>query len=409
MSGDQSGLRRLFQALAQHSDVLAEAYFGGVVEATEANQRALNQLKQLKVLVNHGGQGFRLSARLGQFLDGALNSDRMRRLDTDLGSWVDLLEQQVGLYRDAFGEDRLEDCDSYLAEIERLVFDLSDTLEENTAYLLMLVNNRFANVRTLSEKKRQNVFYIGRLEKLVGAVSALQPAVLLELADDHEGMQALIERQLVRNLPVHRQRLQDILDILKTFLFQIRQIEARTRRVRGFAFFLRQNPGYAPRDWSEQEQVPAHWNRVGGLAFRAHPDTLDRGVEKELADIASKIKADAEALLAKKPQRRLNGVSLARREAVRVESPLYRRRIKELFEQVRQTPGRGVSALAFRNRHAPEIDAPLWLSCVLGEGVRRKALRQGYDFEMVAWGGAGFDGNLRVKDLRLLFAPDADG
>jgi len=409
LSGDKTGLHRLLQTLAQHSELVAEAYFGGVVEPDETNQRALNQLKQLKVLASHGGQGFRLSPRLGQFLDGALNSDRMRRLDTDLGSWVDLLEQQIGLYRDAFSEDRLEDCDGYLAEIERLVFDLSDTLEENTAYLLMLVNNRFANVRTLSEKKRQNVFYIGRLEKLVGAVSALQPALLLELADDHEGMQALIERQLVRNLPVHRQRLQDILDILKTFLFQIRQIEARARRVRGFAFYLRQNPDYAPKDWSEQEQVPAHWNRVTGLVFRAHPDTLARGQEKELVEIARKVKADGEALLAKKPERRLNSVSLARRQAIRVASPVYRTRLKELFEHARLSPGRGVSALAFRNRHVPEIDAPLWLSCVLGEGIRRKAQKQGYDFEFVRWAGDGFDGNLRVKDVRLVFVPPAHG
>jgi hypothetical protein len=409
LSGDKTGLHRLFQALAQHSDLLAEAYFAGAVEPNEANQRALNQLKQLKVLSNHGGQGFRLSSRLGQFLDGALNSDRMRRLDTDLGSWVDLLEQQIGLYRDAFAEDRLEDCDAYLAEIERLVFDLSDTLEESTAYLAMLVNSRFANVRTLGEKKRQNVFYIGRLEKLVGAVSALQPAVLLELADDHEGMQSLIDRQLVRNLPVHRQRLQDILDILKTFLFQIRQIEARARLVRGFAFFLRQNPDYAPRDWSEQEQVPAHWNRIQGLVFRAHPDTRDRGMEQALVEIARKVKSDGEALLAPKPARRLNGVSLARRAPVRLDSPAYRKRLHELFAQVRQTPGLGVSALAFRERHVPEIAAPLWLSCVLGEGIRRKAQRSGYDFEMVCWPGDGFDGNRRVKDLRLVFAPPGHG
>ena len=409
MSGDKTSLHRLFQALAQHSDLVAEAYFGGGVEPSEANQRALNQLKQLKVLANHGGQGFRLSARLGQFLDGALNSDRMRRLDTDLGGWVDLLEQQISLYRDAFAEARLDDCDAYLAEIERLAFDLSDTLEENTAYLLMLVNSRFANVRTLSEKKRQNVFYIGRLEKLVGAVSALQPALLLEMADDHEGMQALVERQLVRNLPVHRQRLQDILDILKTFLFQIRQIEARTRRVRGFAFFLRQNPDYAPKDWSEQAQVPTHWNRILGLAFRAHPDTLDRGAEKDLVELARKIKIDGAALLSKKPERRLNGVSLARRPSIRVESPLYRRQIKALFEQARQAPGQGVSALAFRNRHVAEIAAPLWLSCVLGEGIRRKALRQGYDFELIPWASDGFDGNLRVKDLRLVFVNKTHG
>lgn len=409
MSGDKTSLHRLFQALALHSDIVAEAYFGGSVELCEANQRALNQLKQLKVLANHGGQGFRLSARLSQFLDGALNSDRMRRLDTDLGSWVDLLEQQIALYRDAFSEDRLEDCDAYLAEVERLVFDLSDTLEENTTYLLMLVNSRFANVRNLSEKKRQNIFYIGRLEKLVSAVSNLQPSLLLELADDHEGMQALIERQLVRNLPTHRQRLQDILDTLKTFLFQLRQIEAQARLVRGFAFFLRQNPDYFPKDWSEQEQIPNHWKRIQGLVFRAHPDTQARNLEKELSDIARKVKVDSDALLAKPQQRRINSVSLSRRPSSRLEQPLYRRQIRGLFDLVKQSPSLGVSALAFRNRHSAEIAAPVWLSCVLSEGIRRKAQQQGYDFEFVVWEDDGFNGNLRVKDLRLFYTAKHNG
>jgi hypothetical protein len=148
----------LLQAMAQHGDLIAEAYFNGSVQSGGDNQRALNQLKQLKILSHRGQEGYRLSTRLSQFIDGALNSDRMRRLDTDLGGWVDLLEQQIGLYQDAHAEDRLEDGDHFLGEIERLVFDLADTLDENTTYLLMLVNSRFANVRALSEKKRQNAF-----------------------------------------------------------------------------------------------------------------------------------------------------------------------------------------------------------------------------------------------------------
>jgi hypothetical protein len=74
-----------------------------------SHPRALNQLKQFKVLSNHGDEGYRLSTRLSQFIDGALNSDRMRRLDTDLGGWIDLLEQQIILYQDAYAEDRLVD------------------------------------------------------------------------------------------------------------------------------------------------------------------------------------------------------------------------------------------------------------------------------------------------------------
>jgi len=404
LSRDKTALHRLLHAMAHHGDLVAEAYFSGSVQSDADNQRALNQLKQLKVLSNHGGEGYRLSTRLSQFIDGALNSDRMRRLDTDLGGWVDLLEQHIGLYQDAHAEDRLEDCDQFLAEIERLVFDLADTLEENTTYLLMLVNSRFANVRTLSEKQRQNAFYIGRLEKLVGAISLLQPAHLMDMAEPHESLQGLIDRQLIRALPSHRQRLQDILDTLKTFLFQLRQIEARARLVRGFAFYLRQNPDYSPQDWCEQEQIPAHWNRMAGLIFHAHPDTLDRSLEPELITLARKIRVDSEALWSTRKERRLNRVSLAKPPLRRVESPLYRRRLQELFEYARQTPGQAISALGYRNRQGVPIDPPIWLSCVLSESLRRKGLRQGVDFEFVRHErDDGFTGNLRVRDLRITY------
>jgi hypothetical protein len=321
-----------------------------------------------------------------------------------------LLEQQIGLYQDAYAEDRLEDCDSFLGEIERLVFDLADTLEENTTYLLMLVNSRFANVRTLSEKKRQNAFYIGRLEKLVGAVSLLQPAHLMDMADPHESLQALIDCHLIRALPSHRQRLQDILDTLKTFLFQLRQIEARARLVRGFAFFLKQNPDYAPQEWCEREQIPAHWNRIAGMDLRGHPDTLDRSLEPELIAISQKLRLDSEALLAKRKERGLNSVSLAKPQARRVEPPLYRRRIRQLFEQALQSPGHTISALAYRSRQGVEIDPPIWLSCVLSESIRRKGMKQGFDFEFVRHDlKDGFTGNLRVKDLHIVYRDSSSG
>jgi hypothetical protein len=265
-------MERLFKTLANHSELISQAYFNGVVYKDSQNQRTLAQLKQLKILVNHNSDhsdGYRIAGRLAQFIDSALSSDRVRRLDTDLASWIDMLEQQIGLYQDAHHDNRVEDCDSYFAEIERLVFDLSDTLEENTRYLLMLVNSRFANVRTLAEKQKQNTFYISRLEKLVNAITALQPEFLLELVEDQPVLYALLDQQLICLLPVYQQRLQDILDKLKVFLFELRQIEVRAQLVQGFAFFLQQNQAYQPQDWIERDTIPDHWNQIKPLALFA--------------------------------------------------------------------------------------------------------------------------------------------
>jgi hypothetical protein len=396
------GLERLFKALANHSELVAQAYFNGVVYKDGQNQRALNQLKQLKVLVNHSEDSYRIAGRLSQFIDSALSSDRVRRLDTDLASWIETLEQQIGLYQDAWTENRMEDCDNYFAEIERLVFDLSDTLEENTRYLLMLVNSRFANVRTLAEKQKQNAFYITRLEKLVNAISSLQPEFLLELVEDQQIIYELLEQQLIRLLPVYQQRLQDILDKLKVFLFELRQIEAKAQLVQGFAFFLRQNPGYQPQDWSERDTIPELWNQIRPLELSAHADPMDHALEQDLIEIAQKIKTDTETLLAKQKKRSLNAVALNRQGKQPMEMPFYRKQLRAYFAKVREKPGLAISALAFQQAFVPNLEPAIWLACVMNE-----CLRQQNKLYRIEWLQADeqrqFSGNKKVKDILLSY------
>jgi hypothetical protein len=395
-----AGVERLFKALANHSDLIAEAYFQGIVYQDDKNQRALNQLRQLKVLVKQGEDGYRIAGRLNQFLDHALSSDRVRRLDTDLASWIETLEQQISLYRDAWGENRPEDSDNYLAEVERLVFDLADTLEDNTRYLLMLVNSRFANVRTLAEKQKQNAFYISRLEKLVNAISSLQPELLLEMVEELPILYELLDQQLIRVLPVYQQRLQDILDKLKVFLFELRQIEARAKLVQGFVFFLRQNPGYQTQDWSEADTIPEFWNQIQPLQLQAYADPLDNVIEEELIEIAQRIKIDTEALLAKQKKRSINSVTAVNPEKQRLEIPLYRKQLRALLQHVRGASGKTVSALAFRQAFVSHIEPSIWLACVMNECLRQRYQHLQIEYRLHGQ-GSHFSGNKKITDILL--------
>jgi len=404
LSQSQQGLERLLRTLASHSELIAEAYFTGVVYKDNQNQRALNQLKQLKVLVNHDADGYRIAGRLTQFLDSALSSDRVRRLDTDLADWIDTLKLQISLYQDAEVENRLGDCDNYFAEIERLVFDLSDTLEENTRYLSMLVNSRFANVRTLAEKQKQNTFYISRLEKLVNAITALQPESLLEMVEDQPLIYDLLDHQLIRKLPVYQQRLQDILDKLKVFLFELRQIEARAQLVQGFAFFLQQNQNYQPQDWSERDTIPEHWNQIKPLALLAYADPLDHALEEDLIEIAQKIRIDTEVMLAKQKQRSLSAVSLSPQDKTTLDLPLYRKQLRVYFDRVLKNEGQSISAVAFQQAFVDDIEPSIWLSCVLNEWLRRQQRNKRLQMELIqADVGRHFSGNKKVRDIVLQF------
>jgi hypothetical protein len=404
LSQSQQGLERLFKALANHGELIAQAYFTGAVYKDSQNQRTLNQLKQLKILVTHSADGYRIAGRLSQFIDSALSSDRIRRLDTDLASWIETLEQQIGLYQDALDENRVDDSDNYFVEIERLVFDLSDTLEENTRYLLMLVNSRFANVRTLAEKQKQNAFYISRLEKLVNAISALQPELVLEMVEEQPLVYALLDQQLIRLLPIYQQRLQDILDKLKVFLFELRQIGARAQLVQGFAFFLQQNQNYQPQDWSECDQIPEHWNQIKPLALLAYADPLDHGLEEDLIEIAQKIRTDTEVMLAKQKQRSLNAVSLSPQIKKTLDLPLYRKQLRVYFDRVLKNEARSISAVAFQQAFVHDIEPSIWLSCVLNEWLRRQQRNKCLQMKLIqADAGQSFSGNKKVTDIVLTF------
>jgi hypothetical protein len=377
-------LERVFKALANHSELIAQAYFTGAVYKDSQNQRALNQLKQLKILVTHGADGYRIAGRLSQFIDSALSSDRIRRLDTDLASWIETLEQQIGLYQDALDENRVD--------------------EENTRYLLMLVNSRFANVRTLAEKQKQNAFYISRLEKLVNAISALQPELLLEMVEEQQLVYALLDQHLIRLLPVYQQRLQDILDKLKVFLFELRQIEARAQLVQGFAFFLQQNQNYQPQDCSEFDQIPGHWNQIKPLALLAYADPLDHGLEDDLIEIAQKIRTDTEVMLAKQKQRSLNAVTLSPQDKKKLDLPLYRKQLRVYFDRALKNEGRSISAVAFQQAFVDDIEPSIWLSCVLNEWLRLQQRNKRLQMEMIqADSGRTFSGNKKVRDIKLTF------
>jgi len=406
LSGGQ-GVERLLKALATHSDLIAQTYYEGVIYKDSKNQRALNQLKQLKILVKQGVDGYRISGRLGQFVDNALSSDRIRRLDTDLASWVETLEQQILLYQDAWDENRVDDWDNYSAEIERLVFDLSDNLEENTSYLLMLINSRFANVRTLAEKKKQNVFYISRVERLVEAISLLQPEYLLEMVNEHPALYELLDQQLIRMMPVYQQRLQDILDKLKTFLFELRKIEARAQSVQGFAFFLRQNPMYEMQNWVEEEIIPEQWNQIQALSINAAADTLDYASEHELINIAKKLRVDSEALLAKKRKRKINKVEQVERVIQVMELPLYRKWLRRYFSLLEQQAGTSISALSFQQKYVQTIEPALWLGCVLNEWLRQQQRQESIQMDFIQFENyAAFTGNKKVKDIVLSWQND---
>ena len=81
-------------------------------------------------------------------------------------------------------EGRTEDLDGYVDGFNNAVFDLADHIGGALQYLRMLADTRFASVRTLAEKQRQNAYYIGRAERIGEALKGLQTGGLMDRIDE---------------------------------------------------------------------------------------------------------------------------------------------------------------------------------------------------------------------------------
>jgi hypothetical protein len=305
-------------------------------------------------------------------------------------------------------EGRTEDKERLEDEILQSIYEISDDLSAELSHLRALVENRFAAVSTLAEKKRQNAYYIGRTETLVEAIE------LFTLSDLGERIQSqtpfanvasMFTSQLLERLTSFRHNLLDILGILQAYLFEFRSIEERTKRVRSMWLFMERHPLYEPKDWAEEPHPPAWLKKAAGIRIKTAPWVRDPAYTDELASLAREI---APPLVRLPITREKGSLILEDDEDVIVLMPKpYQIAITAMLTACRQSGGH-LSALAwFRDHleHTGGMAPSLWLQCVLEEAHRPKARVMGLQIVADAVPFDVFDGNALVLDVTISVAP----
>jgi hypothetical protein len=115
-------------------------------------------------------------------------------------------------------EGRIDDADLYTDQFDRGVFELADSISGALQLLRVMADNKFSNVSTLAEKRRQNEFYIERAKIIGDALLLLQANGLMEILEGVPNGERLIfayRSQLDDQLPEWRSSLLDITAILK--------------------------------------------------------------------------------------------------------------------------------------------------------------------------------------------------
>lgn len=390
--------------LFRHKELLAAAYHRGVVSKADDkfDGRGLYELHQARALVPYANETYRLASSLARHLDEILQTEH---LYAAVGADVGDLAARLPLLSDAVAkaaiEGRNEDADEYIDQFDRAVFELADSISGALQFLRILADNKFANVATYAEKKRQNEFYLERVRKISDALVAIQTSGLIEsLESSPEGERLLLSyrSQIADHLPEWRANLLDITAILREYLFRTRQIEATARRFRAFALFLKRTPEYVPPDIDALADLPGWACRAPGFSLRSRASVNDPALDDSLLEIAKSIPAAKPIAVPVPKAGTLKDDPPAAPGDEGVQPKPWQEAVQSLITTVGKEP---VSAMSWKRRTPSISDLPndIWLLCLLHEESLRRRRTEGIRFEQILETAEPLSGMLKVRDI----------
>jgi hypothetical protein len=390
--------------LAKHKDLIATAYHHGSVGASDARDggRGLFELTQARVLVPYREDTYRLASSLSKHLDEVLQIERLySAAGANVSELAKRLPDIAHLVADAAFDGRIDDADRFIDEFDRAVFELADSVTGALQSLRIQADNKFANVSNYAEKRRQNEFYLDRVERISEALGAIQSGDMiqsLESTPEGERMLESYRSQIGDHLAEWRAQLLDITAILRAYLFRTRQIELVARRMRSFELFLRRTPSYVPPDLDSLSDAPSWARREVGLSLAAHACVQNTAHDEILLDIARSIPAV-------KP---LN-VTVPRVGSLLPDSPVdvdesearpqpWEKAVFTMLEHVSATP---VSALEWKASCAEvtTLDNDIWLLCLLHEEEKNLERHATLRFDHVIAEVEHFSGVISLADI----------
>lgn len=280
--------------LSSNRDLIAEAYCNSSIQRTDENKAAIRRLQQARVLKPRNHDEFRLNTSLKRHLDAFSQRQRRYEIGANYSDQIDLLKTLVDGFTTASLDGRIADIDAYETDFDEAIDELAEQITNDLLGLRAVAENRFANVRTMAEKRRQNDFYLARTEKVQTIIETLAGDAISGLLDESPLLASLhtsYQQQLMGLVNGWRSTCLEVTAILKAFLFSFRDIDAAAGRIRTFAYYMRSNPEWTPPDEDGLRVLPEWALRIPGSPIRSLPDLSCSRTREALEDVALAIPA----------------------------------------------------------------------------------------------------------------------
>lgn len=400
----QAGVKLLKQ-LARHADVVMDVYQAGEFNESAHEPSLVDKLLKAGILWRpEPEQPLRLKRTIRAFLEEGLSDERNRLIDANVGSAMATIKTLAEHYKEARHKVDFSAAEAYLADLNEHVYSFSESLHYAIRVLWSRINNEFGYVGTINAKIRENELAQSQVSELLNGLDMFHFDELTQIAGDTRDLRRLLVTSLQDTLSHCAQELSVVQGRLLELLGRFRQIQGRTRLLKGWLLYTNLHPDYRPLDHVAHKQVPALFNCAEGLLAPAAVDVRNTSQERELIDMIGQIKSIVRLPKSAKTQQVDPQCLIEDAEEFDVPDNPLKLAVDEYFCMVIDS-GLRQSALEYLEEQNLPWDAESWLYQVIcGYDGLNEDYRNYFELEPLGEPHPIYTGNFIIRDVELWMA-----
>ncbi|MCH1923985.1 phosphoenolpyruvate carboxylase [Shewanella sp. C32] len=396
----QSGVK-LLRLLGRNAELVMDAYLNGSVDEQNLEPAAVNKLTESGILWRpEPNEPLRLSRNVRALLEDGLKDERNRQINANVGSALATIKTIAGHYREARASVDYSAAEAYLADLSEQVYSFTESLRYSVRVLWGRINNEFGYVGSLSAKIRENELAQSQVTDLLNGLEMFEFAELSELAGDIRELRRLLVTSLQETLTNCAQELSVVQSRLLELLGRFRQIQGRTRLLKGWLLFTDLHPEYEVADHVAHKQVPVLFNQAEALLAPAAADVNNIHHEADLMQVVASIRTisrEQQALPVAEP----SVVEVGATEEFDIPDNPLKQAVEQYFCAVIES-GQNQSALDYLSEQGLPWDRESWIFQVIGgfEGLSEEH-KQFFALEPLGHEHEIYDGNFIIQDVEI--------